>query len=278
MRFTKMQGIGNDYVYIDCLHSQVDNPSALAVAMSRPHVGIGSDGLVLIGPSERADFSMRVFNADGSEAEMCGNASRCVGKYVYERGMTPKAELTLETKAGVRALWLTVDQGVVRSVRVDMGAPGFRPQEIGVEMQGEAVIDAPIEAAGRMWRMTCVSVGNPHCVIFVENDPALLDLPRIGPAFEHHALFPRRINVEFAQVISRAEIRMRVWERGSGETQACGTGACAVLTAAARIGLTEREATVRLPGGDLRIAWDEGTNHLFKTGPAAFVFDGVWLG
>ncbi len=277
MRFTKMHGIGNDYVYVDTLREPIENPAELSVAISRPHLGVGSDGLVLLGPSLVADFSMRLFNADGSEAEMCGNASRCVGKYVYERGLTHKQEITLETKAGVRTLWLSVHDGTVVSVRVDMGQPRLDPAEIGVNLPGDRVVLAPIEAAGRSWRMTCVSMGNPHAVVFVEVDPATLDLATIGPAFEHHPLFPRRINTEFVQVLGRDALRMRVWERGSGETQACGTGACSVLVASSLCSLTDRRATVHLVGGDLDIEWDPYNGHVFMTGPAAFVFDGEWL-
>ncbi len=279
MRFTKMHGIGNDYVYVDCTRgdlSDVEDPAALSVRISRPHVGIGSDGLVLILPSSRADFAMRIFNADGSEAEMCGNAVRCVGKYVYDRGLTTATQLTLDTKGGIRRLWLTVAQGAVQSVRVDMGAPDFRPAAVGSTLPGGEALNIPIDVADTTWAATLVSLGNPHCVVFMDRDPAGLDLPAIGPLFEKHPLFPHRINTEFAQVLAPDAIRMRVWERGSGETLACGTGACAVLAAAARTGRSHREATVHLLGGDLRIAWEPDSNILYKTGPAAFVFDGDW--
>lgn len=282
MRFVKMHGTGNDYVYVDCVGAPretqgiADDPSALAVAISRPHFGIGSDGLVLIEPSSVADFGMRIFNADGSEAEMCGNASRCIGKYVYERGLTQKQELTLETKGGVRTVWLSVHGDTVTSVRVDMGAPKLRPEEIGVSLPGERVVQAPIEAAGRAWRMTCVSMGNPHAVVFVDHDPATLDLETVGPAFERHPLFPQRANTEFVQVVGRDALRMRVWERGSGETQACGTGACAALVASSLSSLTDRRATVHLLGGDLDIEWNPYTDRVFLTGPASFVFEGEW--
>ncbi len=278
MHFIKMEGLGNDYVYIDTMRQPVADPLALAIAVSRPHVGIGSDGLVLVGASDKADFSMRIYNADGSEAEMCGNATRCVGKYLYERGHTDRTEITLDTKGGVRTLWLTVTDKRVTSVRVDMGAPGFSPADVGANLPGERIIDAPIEAAGKTWRMTCVSVGNPHAVIFVPGDPATLDIEAIGSEIERHPLFPQRINVEFAQVLSRGEIRMRVWERGSGETQACGTGATAVLAAAVANGLTDSRATIHLLGGDLLIEQDPATGHLFKTGPANIVFEGEYFG
>jgi diaminopimelate epimerase len=278
MRFTKMHGIGNDYVYVDLFRERAENPAALAVAVSRPHTGIGADGLVLIGPSAGADFAMRIFNADGSEGDMCGNGARCIGKYVYERGLTRKTEITLETRGGVRTLWLSVDGDIVRSVRVDRGEPGLRPEQIGVDLPGELVVLAPIEAAGRAWKMTCVSMGNPHCVVFVEGDPAALDLPAIGPAFERHPLFPNRVNAEFVQVLGQDALRMRVWERGSGETQACGTGACAALVAASLCSLAGRRAIVHLVGGDLDIEWDPYNRHVFMTGPAAIVFEGEWFG
>ena len=207
---------------------------------------------------------------------MCGNASRCIGKYVYERGLTQKEEFTLETKAGVRTVWLSVRNGLVTSVRVDMGEPRLHPGEIGVSLPGERVVQAPIEAAGRSWRMTCVSMGNPHAVVFVDQDPATLDLETVGPAFERHPLFPQRVNAEFVQVMGRDALRMRVWERGAGETQACGTGACAVLVAASLSFLTDRRATVHLQGGDLDIEWNPYTDRVFLTGPAAFVFEGEW--
>ena len=276
MRFIKMHGTGNDYVYVDLFRERVGDPASLAMAVSRPHVGIGADGLVLIGPSETADFSMRIFNADGSEGEMCGNASRCIGKYVYERGLTKKREITLETLAGTRTLWLSTGDGAVRNVRVDMGEPRLRPEEIGVNLPGERVLQAPLEAAGKMWNISCVSMGNPHCVVFVMGDPAALDLPEIGPAFERHPLFPNRTNTEFVQVLGRGALRVRVWERGSGETLACGTGACAALVAASLCSLTDRRATVHLRGGDLEVEWDLYSGRVFLTGPAAIVFEGEW--
>ncbi len=276
MRFIKMEGLGNDYVYVDTMRQPVVDPAKLAIAVSRPHVGIGSDGLVLIGASDKADFSMRIYNADGSEAEMCGNATRCVGKYLYERSYTRGTEITLDTKGGVRTLWLTVQGDKVTEVRVDMGVPSFSPIDVGANLPGERMVSVPIEAAGKTWCMTCVSVGNPHAVIFVPDDPATLDIAAIGGEIERHPLFPQRINVEFAQVISRAEVRMRVWERGSGETQACGTGACAVLAAAVANGLSDARAVIHLKGGDLLIEQDPATGHLFKTGPANIVFEGEY--
>lgn len=274
MRFTKMQGIGNDYIYINCLKEKVEDPAALAVAMSRYHFGVGSDGLVLICPCEDADFRMRMFNSDGSESEMCGNASRCVGKYVYDRGLTDKTDVSLMTGAGLKLLKLKVDNGRVASVRVDMGKPELTPALIPANLGGECAKDVPLEVNGRQWLVSCVSMGNPHCVTFVE-DPAALDLPSIGPAFEHHPAFPKRVNTEFVQVISRDHLKMRVWERGSGETLACGTGACAALVAAVMTGRAERRVMMDLLGGSLQLEWAED-GHVYQEGPAAFVFDGEY--
>ncbi|MBQ8654311.1 MAG: diaminopimelate epimerase [Clostridia bacterium] len=274
MRFTKMHGIGNDYIYVNCFEEKVEDPSALAVAMSRYHFGVGSDGLVLICPSDEADFTMRMFNSDGSESEMCGNASRCVGKYVYDRGLTNKTSVSLMTGAGVKQLELNVQGGSVQSVRVDMGAPELTPEKIPTTIQ---TMGEPVEVDGRTYAAHCVSMGNPHCVIFVE-DPSALELPVIGPKFEHHKAFPRRTNTEFVQVISREHLKMRVWERGSGETLACGTGACASLVAAAATGRCGRRVTMDLLGGSLQLEWSEKDNHVYQEGPATFVFDGVWLG
>ena len=284
MKFTKMQGIGNDYVYVDCTgETRVEDPAGLARAISDRHFGAGSDGLVLILPSDRADFRMRMFNADGSESEMCGNASRCVGKYVHDRGLTERTEITLETGAGVRTLRLHLKGGRTESVTVDMGAPRIRPEEIpadprlfGLPEGTEKILARPLRVGERKFPVTCVSMGNPHCVVFqdqVEDWP----LEQWGPMFENHAAFPRRTNTEFARVIDRHTIRMRVWERGSGETLACGTGACATLAAAVMNGLTERKATLRLNGGDLEIEWEEKTGRILMTGPAKFVYDGEWL-
>ena len=259
MRFTKMQGIGNDYIYVNCFEERVTDPVRASIVLSDRHFGIGSDGLVLIQPCAEADFEMRMFNADGSESEMCGNATRCIGKYVYDRGMTDKTEITLKTVAGIKRLMIRAENGIAQSVRVDMG----KPEVLGI---GE-----PIEADGIQYAMTRVSMGNPHAVIFVE-DAESFDVHRIGRMIETHPLFPNRTNVEFARVISPTEIRMRVWERGSGETLACGTGACATLVAAAMNHLTEKKAVLDLNGGKLLIEWADGT--VYQEGPAAFVFDG----
>lgn len=272
-----MHGAGNDYVYVDCTKGEIANPSELAVKVSDRHFGVGSDGLVLICPSGKADFRMRMFNSDGSEAQMCGNASRCIGKYVYDKGLTDKRTITLETLAGIKILDLTVgEDGRVSSVRVDMGAPELRPGLIPVEApgaKGERVVDYPLEIDGEIYRITCVSMGNPHAVIFVD-DVEHLDLPRTGRAIELHEMFPQRINVEFVRREAADSLRMRVWERGAGETMACGTGACATLVAAALNGLSDRRATVHLLGGDLLIEWDPATDHVYMTGGATMVFEG----
>ena len=276
MKFTKMQGIGNDYVYIDCFEEKVKDPAALAIQMSKPHFGIGSDGLVLIEASEYADFGMRIFNSDGSEAEMCGNAARCVGRYVRERGLTDKDEITLSTKAGIRRLWPEVSGGIVRRVKVDMGSPELNPRLIGVDLPGDLVLRHRVQILGQTLFITAVSLGNPHCVIFVR-DPELMDLQTIGPMLENHSLFPNRTNVEFVRVVRRDCLQMRVWERGSGETLGCGTGACAALVASVLCGLSDRTAQVRLPGGHLELMWNPEDNCVYQSGPAEFVFDGVWF-
>ncbi|MBQ8537911.1 MAG: diaminopimelate epimerase [Clostridia bacterium] len=275
MRFTKMQGIGNDYIYVDTTLETVADPASLARAMSQPHFGVGSDGLVLIEASDVADFAMRIFNADGSEAEMCGNAIRCTGKYVYDRGLTDKTQVTIMTKAGLRVLDLHVKNGQVESVTVDMGSPELNPRLVPVDMPGEAVINHRMQMGGRSYQISCVSMGNPHCVVFVD-DPELVDLPNLGPMFENHPLFPNRTNTEFLAIPSRKRLEMRVWERGAGETLACGTGACACVVAAVLSGRADREVTVKLKGGELQVVWDAQDNHLYQTGPAAFVFDGEW--
>jgi diaminopimelate epimerase len=273
MRFTKMQGIGNDYVYVDCIAQRVEDRPALARRLSNRNFGVGADGLICICPSAVADFKMDMYNADGSQGQMCGNGIRCVGKYVYERGLTDKTRLTVETGAGLRTLDLNISNGTVRSVRVDMGSPELRPERIPVLARGEAFLQQPIEVQGKIWTVTAVSIGNPHAVTFVEDVDAL-DLAAIGPAFEHHPLFPERVNTEFVQVLDQNTLKMRVWERGSGETLACGTGATATLVAAALCGYAADHATVMLLGGNLEIAWDRTNNQLYMTGPAEFVFDG----
>jgi len=277
MRFTKMHGIGNDYIFVNCFEEIVQDPSRQALIMSRQHFGVGADGLVLIESSDTADFGMRIFNSDGSEAEMCGNASRCIGKYVYERGITEKTELTLDTKSGIRQLSLTVDKGKVSRVRVDMGSPELNPRNIAVDLPGEIVLRHRMQLMGQNWFITCVNMGNPHCVIFVK-DPEAIDVATLGPMFENHPLFPRRTNVEFVRVIRRDVLQMRVWERGAGETLACGTGASAALVAAVLCGLSDRTVQMKLTGGNLELSWNAEDNHVYQSGPAEYVFDGEWLG
>ena len=275
MRFTKMQGIGNDYIYVNCLEETVRDPQTLAKAMSRRHFGVGSDGLVLICPSDVADFQMRMFNADGSESEMCGNAARCIGKYVYERGLSDKTELSLLTGSGLRQLSLRVEEGHVVSVRVDMGSPELSPAKIPVQLPGEIVMGYRLEMGSTTFAIHCVSMGNPHCVVFVR-DPDDVDLGIWGPLLENHRLFPNRTNVEFARVKDRKHIVMRTWERGAGETLACGSGACAVLVASVLTGAADRDAELSLQGGKLRVYWSPDDNHVYQEGPVAFVFDGEW--
>lgn len=271
-----MHGLGNDYVYVNAFEERVERPEALAVAVSDRHMGIGSDGLVLIAPSETADFRMIMYNADGSESAMCGNASRCIGKYVYERGMTDKTRLTLETRAGLRTLELNISGGKVYSVRVDMGEPILACERVPCLLGRGEVTRAPVEALGRRFSLTPVSMGNPHGVIVLEEPVEAFPVERYGPALERHAAFPQKVNIEFVNVLSPGRLRMRVWERGSGVTLACGTGACAALVAARRCGLADARATVALDGGELTVEWDEQTGHVFMTGPAEHVFDGEY--
>lgn len=276
MKFTKMQGLGNDYVYVNCFSEKVPDPSELAVRISDRHFGVGSDGLILICPSDKADFEMVMYNADGSRGEMCGNGIRCVAKYVYDYGLTDKTSISVETLGGIKYLDLTVEGGKVKLVKVDMGRPILTPSEIPVEADGEQAVDESIETDGKEYRMTCVSMGNPHAVIFVEEDVKDIPLEMIGPKFENHKRFPNRINTEFARVLDSKTVEMRVWERGSGETLACGTGACAVAVSCILNGMTEDNVTVKLLGGDLQIEWDREKDTVYMTGPAEVVFDGVW--
>lgn len=273
MKFTKMHGCGNDYVYVNCFKEQVDDPSKLAVQVSDRHFGIGSDGLILICPSEQADFRMRMFNADGSEGKMCGNGVRCIAKYVYDYGLTDKTRISIETKGGIKYLDLQVENGKVKTVKVDMGEPILNTKEIPVEWQKEKMIGEKVKINGQEYEMTCVSMGNPHAVVWVD-DTASLPLEKIGPIFEKHAMFPERVNTEFVQILNKKEVNMRVWERGSGETLACGTGACATAVACILNGKTEEKVIIHLLGGDLKIEYDKKTNHVFMTGPATIVFDG----
>ena len=273
MKFTKLHGCGNDYVYVNLFEETIENPAEMSIKISDRHFGIGSDGLITIGPSDVADFRMRIYNADGSEAEMCGNGIRCVAKYVYDHKLTDKTEITVESGAGIKYLTLFVEEGRVAQVRVDMGEPILDPAQIPVVSENEQVIDEPIEVDGKEWRMTCVSMGNPHAVVFVD-DVANFEIEKYGPSFENHYRFPKRTNTEFVQVVSPTEAIMRVWERGSAETWACGTGTCATVMACILNGLTENKVLVHLRGGDLTIEYDEKTNHVFMTGPATEVFQG----
>jgi diaminopimelate epimerase len=275
MKFTKMHGIGNDYIYINGFVEQIENPNEAAILWSDRHKGIGSDGLVLILPSEDCDFRMRMFNADGSESEMCGNASRCIGKYVYDMGLTSKTEVTLETLAGIKVLKLFIGaDNLVEKVTVDMGEPILEGNKIPTTFDTTKVIDVPVSFNGNIqYNITAVSMGNPHAVIFT-SDIHNLNLPFIGPVIENASIFPRRTNTEFIEVVSDNYIKMRVWERGSGETLACGTGACAAVVAGVLNGLTDRKTTVELLGGELIIEWNAVDNHVYLTGDATTVFEG----
>lgn len=276
LKFTKMQGAGNDYIYINGFTQKIENPSQAAIELSNRHFGIGSDGLVFILPSETCDFRMQMFNSDGSEAEMCGNASRCVGKYVYDNGFTDKKEITLQTGAGVKYITLLDGNAKVRKVKVDMGEPILDASLIPVDVQISPVLKYPLEIEGKIWEISCVSMGNPHAVIFTSGIKDL-DLPVIGPKFEKHPIFPRKTNTEFIEVIDRQTLNMRVWERGAGETLACGTGACAAVVAAISNGYCDREVVVHLLGGDLEIEWNPDNNHVYMTGDAVTVFEGELL-
>lgn len=276
MRFTKMHGAGNDYVYIDCFQEKLAGDVAeLARKISDRHFGVGGDGMILIRPSEVADARMQMFNADGSEAEMCGNGVRCVAKYVYDHGIARKEALQIETGAGVLQLQVEVENDRVSQVRVDMGEPILVAEKIPTTLPGSPVVEVPLEVAGRRFNVTCVSMGNPHCVTFVDelNDDWVLG---IGPQVEMHEHFPRRVNAEFVEIISPTEVKQRTWERGSGETLACGTGASAVCVAGVLSGRTERKILVHLLGGDLTLEWNEADNHVYMTGPATEVFSGEW--
>lgn len=275
MKFTKMHGCGNDYVYVNLFEEKIDNPAELSIKVSDRHFGIGSDGLITIGPSDVADFRMRIYNADGSEAEMCGNGIRCVAKYVYDHKMTDKTEISVESGAGIKYLTLFVENKKVEQVRVDMGEPILEPAQIPVLADGDKVVDEPIEVCGKTWNMTCVSMGNPHAVVFVDN-VADFEIEKYGPHFEKHERFPKRTNTEFVEIISREEINMRVWERGSDETWACGTGTCASVMACILNNRTDNKVLVHLRGGDLTIEYNEKTNHIFMTGPATEVFSGEY--
>lgn len=273
MKFTKMQGIGNDYVYVNCFEETVADPARTAEYVSDRHFGIGSDGLILIKPSKVADCMMDMYNLDGSQGAMCGNGIRCVAKYVYDYGIVKKTELTVETKSGIKKLKLSVENGKVSQVEVNMGEPILKASEIPICSENDQVLNEAIEVDGTIYHMTGVSMGNPHAVVFLE-DVENLDIEKLGPSFENHPRFPDRVNTEFIQVLDPNTLKMRVWERGSGETLACGTGACASAVASALNGLSGNEVTVKLLGGDLKIRWDRESNQVYMTGPAAVVFDG----
>ena len=284
LSFTKMHGAGNDYVYVDCFaHETPADPAAVAIAVSNRNKGIGGDGLILICPSDVADAQMRMFNSDGSESEMCGNGLRCVAKYVYDHGIAAKDKLNIETGAGVLSVELFVENGKVDGVKVDMGEPILVPREVPTKLLAadqnpdSPVVALPLEIEGHQLEVTCVSMGNPHCIIFVDEATDELVL-KVGPKIENDPRFPSRINVEFVQIVSPDEVRQRTWERGSGETLACGTGASAVCVAGVLTGKTNRKITNHLLGGTLTLEWIENTNHVFMTGPATEVFSGVWNG
>ncbi len=273
MKFTKMHGIGNDYVYVNCFKETVEHPSEMAIKVSDRHFGIGSDGLILIKPSEVADGKMEMYNADGSQGAMCGNGIRCVAKYMYDYGITDKTSISVETKSGIKYLDLTIKDGKVDTVKVNMGTPILKAVDIPVRSEKEKVIDESVMVDGKEWKITCVSMGNPHAITYID-DVKNLEIEKIGPKFENHEIFPDRVNTEFVRVIDRNTVEMRVWERGSGETLACGTGACAVAVSSILNGLTEEEVTVKLLGGDLKIFWDRTENKVYMTGSATTVFDG----
>ncbi|QUH28355.1 diaminopimelate epimerase [Vallitalea guaymasensis] len=276
MKFTKMHGCGNDYIYINGFQVKVDNPAQLSIKMSNRHFGVGSDGIVLILPSDVADFRMRMFNSDGSEAEMCGNAIRCVGKYVYDNKMTDKTSITIETLAGIKILDMTVVDEKVTYAKVDMGEPILKAEDIPVISDKSPVIGEEIDVNGKTFEFTCVSMGNPHAIAYVD-DTDTFEVEKIGKLVEIDEKFPKKVNVEFAQIIDNETIKMRVWERGSGETLACGTGACATLVASVLNNLTDRKAVVKLIGGDLLIEWDKESNHIYMSGEAVTTFEGEWL-
>lgn len=276
MKFTKMHGAGNDYIYINGITQFIDDPSSLALKLSNRNFGIGSDGLVIILPSDKADFRMQMLNSDGSEAEMCGNATRCVGKYVFDNKLTDKTEITLETKAGIKYITLLEGDSKARKVTVDMGEPVLDPELIPVNVSQQPVLNYPLDIDGKIWKISCVSMGNPHAVVFTEGIKDL-DLIAIGPKFEKHSIFPKKTNTEFIEIIDRNTLNMRVWERGAGETLACGTGACASAVAAILNDYCDRKITIHLIGGSLDIEWRESNNHVYMTGEAVTVFEGTLL-
>lgn len=276
-KFTKWHGLGNDFVIVNGFTEKITNYSDAAIKVCDRHLGIGADGLVLILPSETADFEMRIFNSDGSEAEMCGNVTRCVARHVYECGLTSKTKITIETKAGIIVPELIIENGKIKTIKVDMGEPRLKRQDIPTAgLPNESLVNLPLYISNNTYNITCVSMGNPHCVIFVDNINDI-DLSSIGPQIEKHELFPRKTNVEFAQVKNEQHIRMRVWERGAGITMACGTGACATLVAAVLNNKADRKATIELDGGELIVEWNKADNHVYMSGPATEVFRGEYV-
>lgn len=273
MEFTKMEGCGNDYVYVNGFTNKIKNPNKVSEFVSNRNFGIGSDGLIMVNPSDKADFRMNMYNADGSEGKMCGNGIRCVAKYVYDNQMTDKTTITVETLSGIKTLVLNVEDGKVKTVRVDMGSPILKAKDVPVISEKEQVIDEPIMIDNKEYKITCVSMGNPHAITFID-DTDSLDIESIGPKFEKNEIFPDRINTEFIQIVDRNTIKMRVWERGSGETLACGTGACASVVACVLNNLTEDKVTVKLLGGDLFIEYNREENTVYMTGPARVSFVG----
>ena len=276
MKFTKMEGCGNDYVYVNGFDTKIEDPNKLSEIVSNRHFGIGSDGLIVINPSEVADFKMSMYNADGSEGKMCGNGIRCVAKYVYDNKMTDKTTITVETLSGIKTLVLNVEGDKVKTVRVNMGSPILESSKVPVVSDKEKVIDEPVTVNNKEYRITCVSMGNPHAIVYLDKDIDIkkFEIEKIGPFFENHKAFPERINTEFIQVVDKNNLNMRVWERGSGETLACGTGACASLVATVLNGMCDTTATLHLLGGDLKITWDKDENTVYLEGPAKTVFTG----
>lgn len=274
MKFTKMEGCGNDYVYVDCTKTMLEKPEEVAIKVSDRHFGIGADGLILIASSDVADFQMIMYNADGSRGEMCGNGVRCVGKFVYDKGMTDKEVITVETLGGIKTLKFTIENSKVSQVRVDMGSPELIASKVPVISDNEKMLGETIEVDGKDYVVDCISMGNPHCVTIWPEDVSDLEIEKIGPSFENHERFPNRINTEFINVIDRDHIKMRVWERGSGETLACGTGACAVAVSCILNGLTNEKVDIELIGGHLTIEYNPNDNVVYMTGPATTVFEG----
>ena len=277
LKFTKMHGLGNDYVYMDAINQNIKNRAELAKFVSDRHFGIGSDGLILICPSEVADFKMQMFNSDGSEAEMCGNGIRCVGKFVYDKGLTNKTTISIETLAGIKVLEMQEEQGKIKLVKVDMGEPILEPERIPVKSEEYPVTNLKLNAENREFVFSCVSMGNPHAITFIKEDVNTFDICKYGKILENDDVFPNRANIEFVNILDEKTLKMRVWERGAGETLACGTGACGAAVAAILNNYTQRKVTVKLLGGDLEIEWNKEDNHVYMTGPATTVFEGQLL-